>query len=280
MFDGGVGAEAYPYEISTKEQLSRIREYPDCSFILTQDIVFTPDDFEEGGAFYNGGAGWEPIGTQEVPFTGTFDGNGHAIKGLTVMASSSQNRVYAGLFGYVSGTVQDIGLLTGTILAEASGPIAVYAGSVAGLLDGGTVSGCHSDMKVTARSLDGHTHAGGITGYTQNGSTITACRQSGAVQAETGDYDDGYAGGIVGKVTGKRDIVSICLNTGAVTAIASEQEIGDGTGACMPEALWGSSVGVRLKMSLIWGRYGPVARGAVPVGWRDIPTVSCKMGTM
>ena len=225
-FDGGFGTESNPFEIATKEQLSRVREYPDCSFVLTQDIAFTPDDFEEGGAFYNGGAGWEPIGTRDVPFTGTFDGNGHAIKGLTVTASSHQDHIYAGLFGYVSGTVKDIGRLTGTVMAENGGSFDTYAGGVAGLLDGGTVNSCHSDMMVTARSLDGKAYAGGITGGLQNDSTLTACRQGGIVQAETGDYDYSYAGGITGMV--KSGTVSVCLNTGAVTAIASEQGTGDG----------------------------------------------------
>lgn len=212
--------------IATKEELSAVRENPAGQYVLTQDIVFTPDDFEEGGAFYNDGAGWEPIGTRDVPFTGTFDGNGHAIQGLTVTAASDQNHTYAGLFGYVSGTVQDIGRLTGTVMAENGGSFDAYAGGVAGLLDGGTVSGCHSDMTVTARSLDGKAYAGGVTGGMQNDSTLTACRQGGTVQAETGDYDYSYAGGITGVM--KYGAVSVCLNTGAVMAIASEQGTGDG----------------------------------------------------
>ena len=30
---------------------------------------------------------WTPLGTEASPFTGTFDGGGHSIKGLTVTAS-------------------------------------------------------------------------------------------------------------------------------------------------------------------------------------------------
>lgn len=249
--------------IATKEELSAVRDDPAGQYVLTQDIVFTPDDFEEGGMFYNGGAGWEPIGTRDVPFTGTFDGNGHAIQGLTVTAASDQNHTYAGLFGYVSGTVQDIGQLTGTVMAENNGSFDVYAGSVAGLIDGGTVSGCYSDMTVMARSPEGKAYAGGITGGLQNGGTVTACQQGGMVQAETGDYDYSYAGGITGVM--KYGAVSVCLNTGAVMAIASEQGTGDGVSYVYAGGIVGLFSSGTAE-NLIWDRYWRVVRGVILVG--------------
>ena len=49
---------------------------------------------------------WTPIGTESQPYTGTFDGNGKTITGLTVTTSDQ----YAGLFGYIGsgGTVKNV----------------------------------------------------------------------------------------------------------------------------------------------------------------------------
>ena len=48
-------------------------------------------------AYYNGGKGWDPIGTSANRFTATFDGNGKTIANLFIK-DASRNSV--GLFGY------------------------------------------------------------------------------------------------------------------------------------------------------------------------------------
>ena len=58
----------------------------DGDYVLDGDIDLTD---------YLGGGSWTPIGTENVPFTGTFDGNGHSITGLYINASDSN---YQGLF--------------------------------------------------------------------------------------------------------------------------------------------------------------------------------------
>ena len=63
------------------EDLNEIRNHLDKHFVLNNDIVFDVKDFEEGGAFYNEGKGWIPIGDATNPFTGTFDGQGHYLGG-------------------------------------------------------------------------------------------------------------------------------------------------------------------------------------------------------
>jgi len=58
---------------------------------------------------WNGGAGFEPIGTSSSKFTGTFDGNGYKITHLYINRSSTN---HVGLFGYTgSGSeIKDVGL--------------------------------------------------------------------------------------------------------------------------------------------------------------------------
>lgn len=57
-------------------------------YLLGNDIRITSD--------------WIPIGTAEAPFTGTFDGNGSTIRGLTMKNPTDG---IAGLFGYAKGAV-------------------------------------------------------------------------------------------------------------------------------------------------------------------------------
>ena len=82
------------------ELYSKIMANLSGSFRLTADI-----SLEESA--------WIPIGTEEAPFTGTFNGNSHKIKGLkignTVNAASVKpfsdegEEEYVGLFRYVAG---------------------------------------------------------------------------------------------------------------------------------------------------------------------------------
>ncbi len=67
-FDMGDGSFESPYEIRTVEQLKLLNEeeYSDQFFILANDL-----EIQE--------AEWTPIGSQNRPFTGSFDGNGKTI---------------------------------------------------------------------------------------------------------------------------------------------------------------------------------------------------------
>ena len=51
---------------------------------------------------------WTPIGNPSSPFKGTFDGQGHIVKGVKVDSED-----YAGLFGilYDAGTIRNVGVV-------------------------------------------------------------------------------------------------------------------------------------------------------------------------
>lgn len=53
--------------ISTKEELNNIRYDLSSDYYLCNDIIFDDSDFSEGGAFYNNGEGWIPIGAGYLP---------------------------------------------------------------------------------------------------------------------------------------------------------------------------------------------------------------------
>ena len=82
-------------KISTEAQLKAIATNLSNSYVLTQDITLSDNE-------------WTPIGTKDSPFTGTLDGQGHTIKGLTVGngANNDANKNKA-FFGFTNGaTVQ------------------------------------------------------------------------------------------------------------------------------------------------------------------------------
>ncbi len=189
--------------IYTKDELYDLRA--DCSgkYILMNDIVFDQADFEQGGGFYNSGKGWEPIGTKDTPFEGTFDGNNYNIKNLYICNTDN----YAGLFGYVKdGQIQNVTLGNADITG------ADYTGGIAGYVKSTTITDC-----CFSGSVNGNDYVGGIVGYAYDWSTISRCSTFGSVSGNSS------VGGIVGKhqLTGTTSeltfFIEECINAATVT---------------------------------------------------------------
>ena len=234
--------EAFPYPelksnsnlygyipISSKEELNAIRDGLDKSYYLTTDIVFTAADFAEGGAFFNNGVGWTPIGenyfdsdlevTINNPFTGTFDGNGHTISGLIIHGAKSR---YIGLFGCNEGTIRNVGVINANIeVLDDYGDTA--AGGIVGSTED-TVDNCFFSGNITLSTLSGRAYAGGIAGTTGEGTiAISNCYNNGTIVAIAkgleSSYSDSLAGGIVGSVW--NGTISGCYNTGSISSSAN-----------------------------------------------------------
>ena len=125
---------------------------------------------------------WTPMGTASNPYTGTFEGGGHTITGLTVELSNQNN---VGLIGYLGngGKVQNL------TLAE----VKINGGSCVG----GMVGNNNSNGTVTACTVSGDVTGsgnwvGGVVGFNNRG-TVTGCTVSGDV---TGSGN--WVGGVVG----------------------------------------------------------------------------------
>lgn len=148
------------------------------------------------------GTEWTPIGTEQNPFTGKFDGNGKTITGLNCTDASKS---YVGLVGYASkATMQNV------TVKESSFNGKSYIGAVCGFIKDGTITGCTN----SGSAVSGGYCLGGIAGYAGNTNkeetrTVQRCFNSSAV---TGQY--GKFGGIVGQA--KYVTVQDCGNTGAV----------------------------------------------------------------
>ena len=126
------------YQISKISELLWMAENPDNDYELTQDINLTWL------------VSWTPVGTQETPFSGSFNGNGHSIT-LAISESKEEEGIYEeGLFGYVTGYISNL-TVEGTINVKLySG----YVGAVVANLTGGSVINCTNNATIAAESTN------------------------------------------------------------------------------------------------------------------------------
>ncbi len=175
------GTAAKPYPIPAADDLNAIRgSDPNHADWDLSDSYIQITDIDLSA--YSAGSGWDPLGDGSGPFTGSYNGNGYAIKNLSIHRPG-ESRV--GLFGYAEGA--SIEKVTLNNAGVAGG---FYAGGIAGRADSGTtISACSvsGDIKAT------YSEAGGIAGEF-NDSAISDCYAAGNVSA--GWW--GYAGGLVG----------------------------------------------------------------------------------
>ena len=180
------------------------------------------------------GKNWTPIGTSfSNKYTGTFDGGGHTIKGLTVTTYDK----YAGLFGWLNsaGTVKNVVMegvqitnnhssgFAGGVVGNSWGTIEncsvsgsvngeVYVGGVVGKQTSGSMTGCSSSATVK-----GTVNVGGVAG--ESWGSMTACYATGNVTLEIYPGKDISGGGVVGFKGGNS--VLACYATGNVNSKGS-----------------------------------------------------------
>ena len=188
---------------------------------LTNDITCTDDD-------------WVTIGNGSVVYDGTFDGDGHIIKGLSNKSSGAvaDTQGLIGLLGF-GGKVINVGIEGGSITGIQ------YVGSIVGInygeiincyntgevngtetrvggiagMNSGVIKNCYNTGKISVTE----NYIGGITGYNyanvfENEAEITNCYNTGSISCT----EEGYAGGIAG--LNERAKITNCYNTGKVSS--------------------------------------------------------------
>jgi hypothetical protein len=141
---------------------------------------------------WNEGKGWVPLGNREdefipQPFSGVYNGNGHIISNLYINDSERDD---AGLFGYLTGRVLELGLENVNILAGNN------TGAIAGAMAMGFISGSFVNGFV-----QGEHNVGGIAGQAETSEINNSYVWSGgfAVLDEAtnlvtnGDFSDGFS---------------------------------------------------------------------------------------
>ena len=127
-------------------------------------------------AYYNGGAGWTPIGgvvttghptsydtifsgsISPTAYSGRFNGNGHTISNLSIVRTAGEDAL--GLFGAISGHIEQVGLVNPSVVANSGSAL------------------------------------GSLVGYAKSTATITASYAQGGQSGQV--RGDGWIGGLVG----------------------------------------------------------------------------------
>jgi len=200
------------------------------NYVLGADIDATAT------AGWNAGAGFVPVGASAANFTGSFDGLGHTVTGLTINRQVNvAANFYQGLFGYSTGALRNVGMLNSNIYgASVVGALAGYsggsisysyadggsvtasvhqAGGLVGQL-GGSISNSYANVSVSGTDYAccgggvSSSSIGGLVGKTLDGSSISNSYSTGSVNGST------YVGGLVGQ---NRGDIDTSYASGAVT---------------------------------------------------------------
>ena len=167
--------------------------YANSNFKLTADLDLS-------------GTSWTPIGSSaEKAFSGTFDGDGHTVTGLTFgTADSRNNRQSAGLFGYVDqGTIQNLAVKDSEFYMTG---LLAQVGPIVASLDEGTVIGCAVsdvviDVEYTNTEVFTLNAVGGLVGASTGG-TISESYSTAHIAVTAPVSIGNYVGGLVGRNNG------------------------------------------------------------------------------
>jgi len=239
-YDGVAGSTYYLYDMEDLygfSELAVTHNFAGMTVKLANDITVNEgnaEDWASKAPKYP----WMQIGTYNasfggVQFAGIFDGQGHTLSGLYMIA----NNRHRGLFGsasnaatiknfrlensYFSSEYADIGSIVGCMLGKAE---AIYSdaivdvskersGGMFGQTNGSTITNCWYDGTLTTKAVI-NDEVGGIVGQITGATTISNCLNSGMIDASR--YNSG-AGGIVGRA-GATVTIKACLNVGTISA--------------------------------------------------------------
>ena len=201
---------------------------------------------------------WEPIGTEEEPFTGTFDGKGHTIKNLNIVETEAkEGKAFIGFFGYAkNATIKNVVFENVNLnipcldIDHSQGHIGAVAGSLEGTstIENVTVKG---DIKVYAtQDANGASRVAVVAGgnsygnvtmknvhvIANEGSYLKANNNTGALAGQlqgknvfencSSNIDvtvnKFFAGGIIGLAAGDSKFVN-CHTTGDVAVVAGRE---------------------------------------------------------
>ena len=219
----GVGTEASPYQISSKEELywfaglvngdasvctGNVTQNTAACAKLTASITVNTGVLDASGNLagdVSGFSSWTSIGNNyNNRYSGTFDGNGMTISGLYFNSSSTYN---VGLFGYISGgTIKNVGIVDSYFNGRED---------VGGLCGNnqGTISDCYF-----FGSVSGNNYVGGLCGEMCNGS-LSSCYFVGTVSGSS------YTGAVCGYID-RATITNCFFNSDIFSGVAVEKNDG------------------------------------------------------
>ena len=216
----GKGTADEPYQIGNAAQLywfaglvngtlPNVEKNASANAILTADIIVNEGVLDANKDLVSGKdfIPWTPIGTSDVPYTGTFDGKGYTISGLYFNNPTSY---YVGLFGCIgaNGKISNVGVLDSYFQFRALG------GGVCGMNKNGELQNCSNSSTVICNMQDG---TGGVCGYNSKG-TVRDCKNTGSVRGKA------TLGGVCG--VNSYGTITNCFNEGTVSVTVTSANVG------------------------------------------------------
>ena len=212
--------------ITSVDDLKAVENNPGGSYYLANDI-----EVPEGLSLFT---------DSRTPFTGTFDGNGYAIKNYTY-STTTEDLMHAGLFCRTkNASFKNLSMTNVNISVKSGGNFAALAaygqgttfenitvsgklsasgivnslGGIVGSLNGGSLTKCTNKADVTITDAAGAT-AAGVAGAASGNTTVKNCTNSGAISIS--DPIDGGRSYRAAGVTNVAGNLISCKNTGAVS---------------------------------------------------------------
>ena len=193
----GAGTQASPYQIGTADELRWFANQVNSGNTAAWAVLTTSINL--------GGEAWTPIGTSSSNrYTGTFDGAGHTIDGMTIQ-STGYNMGFVGYL-YTNGVIQNLTLGENCSVSGDGN----YVGGICGYNYGGTITGCTNHGTVNNTGT-GDKYTGGICAYNRSGSTVTGCTNTGTVSGSSKNV-----GGVCGCTSGSGTVTN-STHTGTVS---------------------------------------------------------------
>ncbi|MCP9611493.1 T9SS type A sorting domain-containing protein [Coprobacter tertius] len=210
-------------EISTVDQLKSIMDNPEGSYKLVADLSLSED--------------WVPLGTTDDPFTGTFDGNGHIIKGLKFSDETANNVGFIGVAQ--NATIKNVGFEDVYFIGRAD------VGAIIGKATASTIEGCY-----TTGYIQGYDHVGGVVGGTYP------------------TDPEGNGKSMIFNCFSTAEVVSVSYQCGGILGLAADVEIHNVyfAGVCStPNSNTGGIVSLIYKASEVYGDDANIISNSVVV---------------
>lgn len=170
---------------------------------------------------------WTPVGNNDNPFSGVFNGNNH-----TISANLQAKNRDMGIFGTNTGSIENL-TLNGSIILHIDeseecslGLTAVNMGNISACINNASISSSIENIKAYNNGSSRYTYIGGIAGqmYAVNRNLkITNCINNGSINCTNNSAEYRYAvGGICASIMTDSGVeINSCTNTANIV-VASE----------------------------------------------------------
>lgn len=172
---------------------------------------------------------WTPIGIIDASntsfeFAGTFDGNNHTIKGMSITKHNSKKITNLGLFGsnisnsFVVRNLKVEGEIRLNNITDVYDGGSIYAGGIIGYTRAGAIENCQTNVNITVVIDNGQFRkaiCGGIVGLIEESNIVNLCKNcisQGDINVTLNNSNEASVGGLIGESSCQNANISCCAS--------------------------------------------------------------------